>query len=121
MIGLKRITPLNSEYRRRFIATISFVALTISFSATSAAAQSEDQIKAAFLFNFARYVEWPTGAFESSDATLRICMVGSGDFASVVSETVASKNVGDRAVEVDTSFDLFGASVSSSATGGASG
>lgn len=65
-----------------------------------AGAQSEDHIKAAFLFNFARYVEWPKGAFENARAPVRICMAGAGDFAGVVAEAVSGKNVGDRDVEV---------------------
>lgn len=73
-----------------------------SLPATAAWAQSEDQVKAAFLFNFARYVEWPPGAFGSGDAPVRICMIGTDGFSSVVAKAVSGKSVGDRAVEVDT-------------------
>jgi hypothetical protein len=69
-------------------------------------AQSEDQVKAAFLFNFARYVEWPADAFRDASQAMRICMVGSEGFAHVVSSAVSGKSVGDRAVEVDTPADL---------------
>jgi hypothetical protein len=112
-LSVFRADKLNRNFlihRRQFVAAICFVALSIGFSATQAKAQSEDQIKAAFLFNFARYVEWPSAAFENGDAAVKICMVGSGDFAGVVSQTVSGKNVGDRAVEVDTPSDLSRAS-----------
>jgi len=79
-----------------------------TLAASPARAQSEDQVKAAFLFNFARYVEWPANAFGSDGAPIRICMLGSGGFSSVVSKAVSGKSVGDRAVEVDTPADLGG-------------
>jgi hypothetical protein len=63
-------------------------------------AQSEDEIKAAFLLNFARYVEWPENAFSSPESPVRICMLDSAGFQSVVSSTVAGKTVGPREVAV---------------------
>ena len=105
------------ELNRTFLVCLRTAALFVVSAglclvlyAPPAAAQSEDQIKAAFLFNFARYVEWPDSAFASGDAAVRICMVGSGDFAGVVSNTVSGKSVGDRAVKVDTPADLSAAS-----------
>ncbi len=64
-------------------------------------AQSEDQIKAAFLLNFARYVDWPSRAFASNAAPVRICLLGAGAFGGVVSSTVEGKTVGSRPVRVD--------------------
>ena len=63
-------------------------------------AQSEDEIKAAFLLNFARYVEWPVAAFSSADSPVRVCMLEAGDFGKVVRDTIAGKSVGARSVEV---------------------
>ena len=78
----------------------------LSFSPRMALAQSEDQIKAAFLFNFARYVEWPEGAFASAEAPIRICLLGSDAFGSVVSQVVSGKNVAGRSLRVTTANDL---------------
>lgn len=80
--------------------------VALGLTATVARAQSEDQIKAAFLFNFARYVEWPDAAFSSGSTPVRICMAGADDFASIVSKAVGGKSVGDRAVEVASSVGL---------------
>ena len=77
------------------------VCVGICIAAPEAIAQSEDQIKAAFLFNFARYVEWPDSAFEGRTDAIRICMLGEDRLAEVVSRTVSGKRVGDRPVEVD--------------------
>lgn len=66
-----------------------------------ASAESEAQVKAAFLFNFARYVEWPPAAFEGETATIRLCVIGESEFQQVVSETVSGRSVGRRPVVVD--------------------
>ena len=34
------------------------------------------QIKTAFIYNFARYAEWPDGSFSAPDAPFVICLVG---------------------------------------------
>jgi YfiR/HmsC-like len=76
-------------------------ALTIAISGASMVrAQSEEDIKAAFLLNFARYVEWPTNAFTSPESPVLICMFASEGFGSVVTSTVDGKTVGSRPVEV---------------------
>lgn len=44
----------------------------------------EQQAKAAFLFNFARYVEWPERAFASRESPLLICVLGRDAFGSAL-------------------------------------
>ena len=66
-----------------------------------ARSESEQVVKAAFLFNFARYVEWREGVFASDSAPIRLCVAGSGEFEGVLSGTVGGRAVGKRAVEVD--------------------
>ncbi len=36
----------------------------------------EDQVKAAFVYNFAKFVEWPETAFEAKDEPMVLCIVG---------------------------------------------
>src|SRR5581483_8163273 len=40
------------------------------------AASAEDEVKAAFLFNFAKFVDWPPQSFPTSDAPFTICVAG---------------------------------------------
>lgn len=94
----------------RIVCTLIIGCFAAGISAPPAAAQSQDQIKAAFLFNFARYVEWPASAFSSADSAVRICLIGSKTFSEVVSSTVSGKSVGDRSVVVDTPAGLESAS-----------
>ena len=103
--GVRNVRPswLRRLFRRAEAAGLRAVviALALSFVAVSnARAQSEDRVKAAFLFNFARYVEWPLGAFDDAKAPITICMIGDSAFAKVVATTVTGKSVGPRPVQV---------------------
>lgn len=48
----------------------------LSLSLFARGEPSEDQVKAAFVYNFAKFVEWPDTAFDNKDAPLLLCIVG---------------------------------------------
>jgi hypothetical protein len=60
----------------------------------------EYKVKAAFIYNFARFIEWPTGAFTSADAPLVIAVVGTDPFSGSLEQAVVGKVVGNRRVEI---------------------
>ncbi len=37
---------------------------------------SEDQVKAAYLFNFAKFVEWPAEPFPAAGSSISFCTLG---------------------------------------------
>jgi hypothetical protein len=57
---------------------------------------SEYQVKAAYLFNFLKFVEWPSDAFADSLAPIVIGIVGDDPFGSVSPEVVIGKTVQGR-------------------------
>jgi len=59
-------------------------------------ATAEDNIKAAFLFNFTKFVEWP-----ASDQTqpFRICTVAEPAFGAAVERTIEGETTGGRPIE----------------------
>lgn len=66
---------------------------------TPARAQSlEYPIKAAFLFKFGEFVQWPADAFEASGGAINICIVGDSDFAAIVGNAVRNEMVAGRKV-----------------------
>jgi len=60
----------------------------------------EYQVKAAFLYNFAKFVEWPPGSFPNSNDPIAICIVGQNPFGSTLEDMVKAKKIGDRALVV---------------------
>lgn len=65
------------------------------FLASAASAQTIDeyQVKAAFLYNFAKFVEWPAQTFKTDKEPVRICVLGQDPFGSALGDAVGGKTV----------------------------
>jgi len=61
-------------------------------------AQSEAKLKAAYLFNFAKFVEWPADAFADSDSPVVFGTIGRDVLGSALAEAIHGKTVGGRRV-----------------------
>src|SRR3954451_11029693 len=60
----------------------------------------EYQVKAAFLLNFTKFVDWPPVAFEDSRSPIAICLIGNDPFGSVLNKLVEGEVVNGRNVIV---------------------
>ena len=62
----------------------------------------EDKLKAAYLFNFTKFIEWPILAKSERPSSIRICVDGSSAFFEFLEELVANRRVGklQKTVEV---------------------
>lgn len=67
---------------------------------------TEYQVKAAFLFNFAKFVEWPPSSFSDASTPLRICVLGRDPFGQELRDLVSAKTVQGRKLEVDPVVNL---------------
>jgi len=63
---------------------------------THAQAVGEYHLKAAFLFNFAKFVEWPAESFKRPTDPIFICLLGESEIAGPLEEAVKGKLVGER-------------------------
>jgi len=101
-----------------------FVAWALLYGVTlcgGTAAQADNQpgeyeVKAAFLYNFAKFVEWPAGAFASQDSPFSIAVVGDDPFGPALDKVVAGKAIDGhritlkrfrRAADIQTCHVLF--------------
>jgi hypothetical protein len=73
--------------------------LAVVLLAFTALAQTIDeyQVKAAFLYSFAKFVEWPGLAFKSDKDPMHICVLGQDPFGSALTEAVEGKTLLGRA------------------------
>jgi len=60
----------------------------------------EYPVKLAFLFNFTKFVEWPTDSFRHAGAPLAICVVGEDPFSTDLEEELRTRTVGGHPVEI---------------------
>lgn len=61
---------------------------------------AEYQIKAAFLYKFLGYVEWPPQTFARADSPLVVGVVGASELASELATLSQGRTVGERSVVV---------------------
>jgi hypothetical protein len=64
--------------------------------ATRSRPVDEYQVKAAFLYNFARFIEWPPEVFQDSNDPFVICVLGHDPFGHLLDDVVAGKKIGGR-------------------------
>ena len=82
----------------RCIPTLAcFLALAITAAAQSPRAP-EYQVKAAFLYNFAKFVEWPSPAFPGPSTPFRICVLGHDPFGDALTNIVQGKSISGRPI-----------------------
>lgn len=98
---LSRASAKRAGLPARVWRSVLLVGLFTVLLPALASGESEGPIKAAFLFNFARYVEWPPVAFENETAEIRLCVMGESAFDQVVTATVSGRRVGSRPVAVE--------------------
>ena len=58
----------------------------------------EYQVKAAYLMNFTKFVEWPAAAFPARDAPITICVLGDDPFGPALDRIVEGQNVNGRPI-----------------------
>jgi len=104
------LTRTNSEQSkqqtRRFLMCRSSAGVVLAFlisfhivtppNAHSQDALPEYQVKAAYLFNFLKFVQWPEDAFTDSLAPIVIGIVGDDPFGNALPEVVVGKTVQGR-------------------------
>jgi len=84
--------------RPRIFPALCFAVIALFFFAelVRSAPASEYQVKAAFLFNFAKFVEWPTNVFSDANAPFVIGVLGQDPFGSQLDDTVRGERINGR-------------------------
>ena len=67
---------------------------------TDSSDSSEYLIKAGFTYNFAKLMEWPSGAFAQSDSPIVIGVLGTDPFNGTLDQVLKGKQANCRAFEV---------------------
>ena len=65
---------------------------TLAWAETSAQGPSEYQVKAAFLYNFVKFVEWPAAAIDPQEP-ITLCVLGKDPFGDALSRAIEGKSV----------------------------
>jgi uncharacterized protein DUF4154 len=87
---------------RRLGILILVLGMTLNWTSTADAQagdgseSSEYLIKAGFIYNFAKFVEWPSTAFAQPDSPIVIGVLGTDPFGNIIDRIVEDKKIGAR-------------------------
>jgi YfiR/HmsC-like len=70
--------------------------VTICRAADQPSRAEEYRVKAAILYNLAKFVDWPPDALPSPTAPLTLCVLGVDPFGSAIDDAVKGRQVGGR-------------------------
>jgi hypothetical protein len=78
---------------------LAVLVLALAAMAPVAAQQAiELEIRAVYLYNFARFFEWPPATFPRADTPIRICVQGSDPFGAALDRAIAAEKVNGRSI-----------------------
>jgi hypothetical protein len=94
------------KLRRVVFAALGALLAAGQLNSASQEISREYQIKAAFLFNFAQFVEWPAGAFPHASTPLCIGILGTDPFGAALDETVQGETIHNHPLVVTRSSQV---------------
>jgi uncharacterized protein DUF4154 len=87
------------------IATVTLIAVLLPRLAIGQPSQSQPKgeyaLKAVFLYNFCRFIEWPKSAFVAPNEPIVIGVIGEDPFGSLLREAVQGETSRGRAIQIE--------------------
>lgn len=86
----------------RLLALLAVLALSAAFGGAALAAEqaAEHRVKAAYLYKFGGYIEWPEEAFANADSPFVIGVLGADALAEELARIAQGRKFGQRAIVV---------------------
>ena len=88
------------RFRATLIAGLSLALLLPADASAQGSQPSEYQVKAAFLFNFAKFVEWPPESFAGETSPLVIGILGDSPFGGDLERIIQNKTINNRLIVI---------------------
>jgi hypothetical protein len=99
-----RVAQNRRKIRGAFLVSFLIMALKVImpvYGGTNLSQQpTEYEVKAAFLYNFAKFVDWPVSAFPADDSVLIVGVLGSVDIVEVLDQIIGQKTVKNRRIVI---------------------
>jgi hypothetical protein len=94
------LRKLSARSARLMVLLLWLVAPESYIRGEESAPQDPNRVKAAFLRNFAHYVQWPESAFDDTHSPWRIAILGNATFCEVVKKSLKDRTEQERDFEV---------------------
>jgi hypothetical protein len=99
-----RVIPCNFLKNCAFAVVLIFSILYSSFAQKRPA--REQEIKAAFIYNFTRFIDWPPQAYSAVNAPFIIGVVGNDPVSASLADLVKDEKLGNHIITVQRFSDL---------------
>jgi len=93
------MAPPVSRLRLLFFFCLSVAASWAQHPVTAQGQPSEYQVKAAFLYHFAKFVEWPVSRLEKPGFV--VCLIGEDPFGADLEKILGNKMINDQAILIE--------------------
>lgn len=105
--NIKHLVKMMRRIATLLILLVMIPLLTLPVSARADMQERAYKLKAAYLFNFTKFISWPDTAFSSNESPFIFCILGKNPFGSIL-ESLESKTVRNRKIEVRYCSELTG-------------
>ncbi len=99
-MAILTFNPNNAIIRLPLLCILLITAFIACASAVSVASTGEYDIKAAFLYNFIKFVEWPPKAFANDNSPIVVAILGDDPFGKTLDKIVSDKTVEGRKIVI---------------------
>ena len=95
--------PRRSRASSAAFLTIGLLLLSATSSILHAASKTptKEEVQAAFLYNFCKFVEWPAESLRGTGAPIVIGVLGTDPFGKVLDRTVSGKTIAGRPLVIE--------------------
>jgi hypothetical protein len=102
VLGLRQLNRTAARSLRvgQCFALVAMLLAGTHISAHAQKAAPEEDLKAAFLYQFAQFIQWPPKRFDSPNAPLVVGVIGRGHFADILRQDLDHKFVGSHEVVI---------------------
>jgi hypothetical protein len=97
------------SFRPALLARVARCAVLVALLGAAplrADVSKEYQIKAGFLYNFTKFIEWPSDRFASEKAPIVIAVLGDNPFGDELRQVIEGRKVNGRAIVIESTQSL---------------
>lgn len=91
---------LNDRWPRIWVVLLGLIFIGITSTTRADSVSKEYQLKAAFLYNFTKFVEWPPERFADDTSPIVIAVLGKNPFGDEITNLVKNRSVNGRSIIV---------------------
>src|ERR1700679_3175966 len=91
---------MNTKAAKTVLTGLLFCLLAAGRAVAQEPAPSENQVKAAFLYNFAKFIKWPDDSFPEKNTPITIGILGENPFGTDLEVAVKNRTISGHPVVI---------------------